>query len=95
MKPDCYFSLGDGKRIRFWDDVWCGENPLSVTFPSLYLLVESKGAMVAEVWDTTRGEGAWHPKFVRPFNDWELDTVQRLIGIIGNKKNQFVGVIVL
>ena len=49
MKQDCCFSLGDGRRIRFWKDVWCVENPLSVTFPSLYLLADSKGAMATEV----------------------------------------------
>ena len=54
-----------------------------MSFPSLYLLVESKGAMVAKVWDTIRGEGAWNPKFLKPFNDWEMDTVQHLIN---NKK---------
>ena len=42
--------------------------------------------MVAEVWDSTRGEGAWLPNFVRPFNDWESDTVQYFIGTISNKK---------
>ena len=75
------------EELDFWEDVWCGENPLRVTFrSSLYLLADSKGAMAAEVWDSTRGEGAWNPNFVRPFNDWELDIVQRFIGTINNKK---------
>ena len=91
MKQDCCFSLGDGRRIRFWEDVWCGENPLRVTFSSLYFLDDSKGAMAAEVWDSTRRAGAWNPNFVRPFNDWKLDTVQRLIGTINNKKSQYAG----
>ena len=42
--------------------------------------------MAVEIWDATRGEGAWNPNFVRPFNDWELDTIQRFIGTINNKK---------
>ena len=58
LKHDYCFCLGDGRRIRFWEDVWCGKNPLSVTFPSLYLLAKSKGAMAVEIWDTTRGEDA-------------------------------------
>ena len=28
LKKDCKFILGDGRRIRFWEDKWCGENPL-------------------------------------------------------------------
>ena len=86
LKHDCCFSLGDVRRIKFWEDVWCGENSLRVTFPSLYLLVDSKGALATEVWNSTRGEGAWNPKFVQPFNDWELVIVQRFIGTINNKK---------
>ena len=62
-----------------------------MTFSSLYLLADSKGALAAKVWNSTRGEGAWNPNFVRPFNDWELDTVWRFIGTINNKKSQFVG----
>ena len=62
-----------------------------MTFPSLYLLADLKGAMAAKVWDFTRGEGAWNPNFVRPFNDWELDIVQHFIGTINNKKSQSVG----
>jgi hypothetical protein len=26
------FELGDGSKIRFWDDVWCGELALKVAF---------------------------------------------------------------
>jgi hypothetical protein len=29
------FELGDGSRIRFWFDVWCGELPLKEAFPVL------------------------------------------------------------
>jgi hypothetical protein len=30
------FELGDGFKIRFWDDVWCGEMTLKEAFPVLY-----------------------------------------------------------
>ena len=33
---------------RFWEDKWCGENPLCVSFPTLYVVVASKGAKVGE-----------------------------------------------
>jgi hypothetical protein len=30
------FELGDGLKIRFWNDVWCGEMTLKEAFPDLY-----------------------------------------------------------
>ena len=34
------------------------------------------------MWESLRGEGGWNLRFFRPFNDWELDETQRLIGSI-------------
>jgi len=39
--------LGDRSKIRFWDDVWCGEMPLKEAFPSLYDIVCDKNSLVA------------------------------------------------
>jgi hypothetical protein len=39
--------LGDGSRIRFWDDVWGGEMPLKEAFPSLYDIACDKNSLVA------------------------------------------------
>jgi len=39
--------LGNGSRIRFWDDVWCGEMPLKEAFPVLYDIALDKDALVA------------------------------------------------
>ena len=30
------FEVGDGSLIRFWDDVWCTEEPLKLAYPELY-----------------------------------------------------------
>ena len=46
-----------------WGVLLCEE------FPSLFKLADSKGAMVAEVWETSREEGAWNPRVLRSFND--------------------------
>ena len=29
-----YLALGNGRRISFWKDVWCGEEALSLMFPN-------------------------------------------------------------
>ena len=63
------FSLGDSKRASFWKNVCCGEEALSLTFPTLFNLAAHKDAMVAEVWDDIREDGGWLPIFLRSLND--------------------------
>ena len=69
MKLFSNFDLGDGHRIRFWEDTWCGDAPLSENFPSLYSIANSKGAKVVDVWEFGGGLGAWNLRFLRSFND--------------------------
>ena len=69
LSQNAVFSLGDGKRLRFWKDIWCGEVALSNAFPNLFNKAVYKEAMVADVWDFSRVEGGWSPVFVRNFND--------------------------
>ncbi|GKA58022.1 RNA-directed DNA polymerase, eukaryota, reverse transcriptase zinc-binding domain protein [Tanacetum coccineum] len=39
-------KLGNRSSIRFWDDAWCGNRPLKVLFPRVYLLDIDKGCQV-------------------------------------------------
>nr|CAN72765.1 hypothetical protein VITISV_037010 [Vitis vinifera] len=43
------FKVGDGKRVHFWKDRWCGEDSLDEAFPRLYHLPFSKDAWVAQL----------------------------------------------
>ena len=38
------FAMGDGRRVRFWKDIWCRIISLCEAFPSLFALVVSKDA---------------------------------------------------
>ena len=40
------FRVGDGKRVRFWKDRWCGEEPLAMTFPKPFSIAPDKEAWV-------------------------------------------------
>jgi len=31
--PKTIFEEGDGSKIRFWHDVWCGEQTLKIAIP--------------------------------------------------------------
>ncbi|RVW72345.1 putative mitochondrial protein [Vitis vinifera] len=70
------FKVGDGRRVRFWKDRWCGEDSLDVAFPRLYNLAFSKDVWVAQLWDQSGNLGCWNPVFTRLNNDWEMEEVE-------------------
>ena len=53
MRHNCLIEVGNGRKVRFWKDVWCGEAPLCSSFPSLYEVASSKGVKVAKLWEVT------------------------------------------
>ncbi|RVX16265.1 putative ribonuclease H protein [Vitis vinifera] len=73
------FHLGNGQRVKFWKDKWCGDGPLCESFPSLFSMSMSKNAWVSEVWNPVSDGIGWTPLFARAFNDWEIDLVERLL----------------
>jgi hypothetical protein len=36
------YKVGDGSRISFWHNVWCGIEPLKHSFSDLYSIVQNK-----------------------------------------------------
>ena len=72
------YAVGNGRRIRFWEDKWCGDDKLCSLFPSLYAISLDKEAWVADVWSHSGG-GVWAPRFSRSINDWEVIEVERLL----------------
>ena len=73
------FLVGDGRRVRFWPDRWCTNEPLRDAFPSLFSIAASKEAWVAEVWNGAIEKGCWAPRFLRSLNDWELEEVESFL----------------
>ena len=39
-----------------------------------------------ELWDSSGEEGVWRPRFSRPFNDWEVEEVERLLLTIQGRR---------
>ena len=51
-----WLVTGDGRRVRFRTDVWCGGAALASPFPQLYNIAKIKEALVAEyLWISKRG----------------------------------------
>ncbi|KAG8045880.1 hypothetical protein GUJ93_ZPchr0008g13589 [Zizania palustris] len=51
----CVFLVGDGRRVRFWEDIWVGDFPLRVSFAPLFDICADPGVLVYEArrndWD--------------------------------------------
>ena len=70
--------------MRFWENCWCSEIPLCDLFPRFYSMAGSRKAK--EVLENSEQGGGWNFNFERPFNDWEMENVESLIGIVRGRK---------
>ncbi|RVW32661.1 Transposon TX1 uncharacterized 149 kDa protein [Vitis vinifera] len=86
MFKNVSFTVGDGRRVKFWKDIWCGNIPLCEAFPSLFAFAVSQDAWVADCWDSMGDAGGWYPCFSRPFNDWEMEVVASLLSFLQGKR---------
>jgi hypothetical protein len=64
------FILGNGSRIRFWDDVWCREMPLKEAFPGLYDIACDKNSFVAAHLILESGSFQWDVIFIHTIGRW-------------------------
>jgi len=74
--------LGNGSRIRFWDDVWCGEMSLKEAFPVLYDIACVKDALVADHLVVVSGSYQWDVRFFRAVHDWEVDVMASFFSLL-------------
>ncbi|XP_034692384.1 uncharacterized protein LOC117919321 [Vitis riparia] len=80
------FKVGAGIKVKFWNDLWCGNEALSQSFPQLFALAVHRNATVNEVWDSSLGQGGWNIRFSRDSNDWELDAIGELFHMLRDLK---------
>ncbi|KAL6342854.1 hypothetical protein AAG906_016873 [Vitis piasezkii] len=80
MFKNIAFLVGDGRRVRFWKDNWCGNKTLCDFFPSLYALVDSKDAWVADCWDSLgkKGDGIPGSLDLSMIGRWRRWRIQRM-----------------
>lgn len=45
------WKIGNGRKIRLWEDNWLGSSSLAIQFYPLYRIVNEKGKSLAELWD--------------------------------------------
>jgi hypothetical protein len=59
------FELGDSSKIKFWDDVSCGEMGLKEAFLDLYNIGCVKDASIPVHLDLSSGSLLWNISFIR------------------------------
>ncbi|RVW14640.1 Transposon TX1 uncharacterized 149 kDa protein [Vitis vinifera] len=72
------FVVGDGDRIRFWDDLWWGDQPLGTQYPRLLSVVTDKNAPISSILGYSR-PFSWNFNFRRNLTDSEIEDLESLM----------------
>jgi hypothetical protein len=76
------YTVGDGSRLRFWHDVWCGDLPLRSQFPSLFQLARAPEASVADLCHFQGTNCVWDIAFNRSVQDWEMEMIDSFMTLL-------------
>ena len=76
------YVVGDGTRISFWRDLWCGDSVLKVVFLVLYGIARGKNAFVAANMEMLGGSNRWNVSFIREAHDWELEIFASFLQVL-------------
>ena len=83
--------MGDGTRVKFWDDVWCRDHPLKEEFPDLYNISWTREASVFEVMCYANERVSWDIQFRRLVNDQESISLDSFLVLLYSTKVRCVG----
>ena len=85
------FDVGDGTRIKFWEDVWCKDCSLKESFPELYSISQAREFLVSEVLCFSNRRLHWDIWFCRPPQDWESESFDRFWDVLYSTNVRGVG----
>ncbi|KAM1005917.1 hypothetical protein ACFX2A_002729 [Malus domestica] len=75
----CKFEVGNGERVRFWEDGWLEGGPLKEQFPRLFLLSMMHNQNISSFADLSTNSLSWNFDFSRNLNEVEIEEVARLL----------------
>ena len=67
------YEIGDGSKVQFWLDRWCGTSSLADCYLELYRICRNKEANVADLMRYTNGVLHWDIHFCRDVHTWEME----------------------
>ena len=68
LKWGCQVQVNNRESTRFWEEVWVGDIPLKLEFPTLHELCRDQDSMVSDNW---AGDG-WNIEFRRALGEMIL-----------------------
>lgn len=77
-------QVGDGCRVRFWEDMWCDGHCLRVEFPRLFSLSKEKKGALRFFVDLKASSGEWNLLFRRELCEWERVDLLRLVSVLSS-----------
>ena len=78
FSPFVRLVVGNGERIRFWEDLWWGNQTLCSQFADLYRVISVKNLTVSNVLGNS-SPLSWNFNFRRNLTDSEIDLLQILM----------------
>ncbi|KAJ9674188.1 hypothetical protein PVL29_023628 [Vitis rotundifolia] len=72
------FVAGNGDRIRFWEDLWWGDQPLGSQYPRLFRVVLDKNIPISSILGSSR-PFSWNFNFRRNLSDPEIEDLETLM----------------
>ncbi|KAK9095318.1 hypothetical protein Scep_026787 [Stephania cephalantha] len=79
-------EVGNGKHIKFWEDVWRGRTRFSSDYPNLYALTRKPHALISDLWKQAEGTGdepGWDLQLRRRCTAEETDEVAQMMERLG------------
>jgi hypothetical protein len=77
-------KLGNGNSVKFWKDVWVGDQTLQNRFPRLFGISVQQEYMVRDMGSWVNGVWRWGMGWRREFFVWEEDLHRDLAVAIRN-----------
>jgi hypothetical protein len=57
------WNVGNGRSIKFWEDIWFGNSPMAVKFWDIYFVSNQQTKIVREIWDGQQIRGTFRRTF--------------------------------